>query len=378
MSGLASSEAGRARSRASASWPANSGQLSDDPELSVVVPAFEEAGNVFELYRQLKSVLGNLGLRWELVFADDGSRDRTWQEICLLHAGDPEVRGIRLVRNFGHQFALLAGIAHARGRAVVTMDADLQHPPAAIEAMIRLWRDGHKVVQTIRQDDRRTPWGKRWMSRLFYRLYGFLSGVEMREGMADFRLLDRQVVDVLLKLPEAGLFLRGLVQWLGFPTTFVTYRVQPRFAGRSKYSVAKMLGLAWDGISSFSIVPLRLGIVLGLVTGGLAIVELGYVVAVRVLSDTVVSGWASAIGVTSLLFAMLFFMLGVIGEYIGRILIEVRGRPRFVVAEGVGLDVHPLDASRLGEWAYTPRSVGKTTWADPLPQTRIQAAAPGS
>lgn len=377
MSGLAARRVGGRQSRSSVSAPASSAPLPGGPELSVVVPAFEEAGNLFELYRQLNVVLDNLNLSWELVFADDGSRDRTWQEICLLHAGDPRVRGVRLVRNFGHQFALLAGIAHARGRAVITMDADLQHPPALIETMVRLWRQGHKVVQTIRQDGVRVPWRKRWTSRLFYRVHSFLAGAEMHAGMADFRLLDRAVVDVLLQLPEAGLFLRGLVQWLGFPTTHVTYEVQPRFAGRSKYSLAKMLTLAWDGISSFSIVPLRLGIVLGLLTGGLAILELGYVVAVRVLSDAVMPGWASAIGVTSLLFAMLFFMLGVVGEYIGRILIEVRGRPRYVVAEGVGLDAQRLDQSRLGERASTPRAVGRPAPGDhPLPIG--QATASGS
>jgi glycosyltransferase involved in cell wall biosynthesis len=375
VNGLAASKVGEMRSRASVSLPADSVSPLNGPELSIVVPAFEEADNLPELYRQLKAVLGNL--TWELVFADDGSRDHTWREICLLHATDPRVRGIRLVRNFGHQFALLAGIAHASGRAVVTMDADLQHPPAVIESMIRLWRHGHKVVQTIRHDDDEVPWRKRWTSRLFYRVHGFLSGVEMREGMADFRLLDREVVDVLLQLPEAGLFLRGLIQWLDFPTTYVAYKVQPRRAGRSKYSVAKMLALAWDGISSFSIVPLRLGIVFGLVTGGLAILELGYVVAVRALSDAVVPGWASAIGVTSLLFAMLFFMLGVMGEYIGRILIEVRGRPRFVVAEGVGLELHRLDPCRLGERGYASRSAGRPASANPAPPPQYQAAASG-
>lgn len=373
MKRLRASKAGRTRSSSRAALA--SAQRLTDPELSVVVPAFEEAGNLLELYRQLKAVLDRLDLDWELVFADDGSGDHTWREICLLHVADPRVRGIRLVRNFGHQFALLAGIGHAHGRAVVTMDADLQHPPAVLEEMIGLWRRGHKVVQTVRQDGSDTPWRKRWMSRLFYRVHGFLSGVEMRHGMADFRLLDREVVDVLLLLPEAGLFLRGLIQWLGFPTAYVSYEVQRRFAGRSKYSLAKMLALAWHGISSFSIVPLRFGIALGLVTGGLAILQLGYVVAVRALSDAVVPGWASVLGVTSLLFAMLFLMLGVIGEYIGRILIEVRGRPRFVVAEGVGLEVQPLDAPRLGERAQGPSTIDGPTSTWPLSSTRLRAAS---
>jgi len=348
-----------------------------DPALSVVVPAFEEAENLAELHRQLKKILDPLEIGWELVFADDGSADRTWCEINRLHALDPRVRGVRLVRNFGHQFALLAGLTHARGRAIVTMDADLQHPPALIGQMVQLWRQGHKVVQSVRHDQGRTSWRKRWTSRLFYRVHGFLSGVEMRDGVADFRLLDREVVDVLLRLPEAGLFLRGLIQWLGFPTVYVGYEVQPRFAGRSKYTLAKMISLAWHGISSFSIVPLRFGIALGLVTGGLAIAQLGYVVAVRFLSDAVVPGWASVLGVISLLFAMLFLMLGVIGEYIGRILIEVRGRPRFVVAEGVGVDVRQLDTARPN----APTSAASTTERPPVAErpstTRLQTAVSG-
>jgi polyisoprenyl-phosphate glycosyltransferase len=326
----------------------DSGQ-SAEPELSVVVPAFEEAASLAELYRELSATLARLDLTWEIVVADDGSGDATWQEVLRLHRIDPRVRGVRLSRNFGHQFALFAGLTHARGKAVISMDADLQHPPAMIRALVRLWRRGYKVVQTVRRDDATVPVHKRWTSRLFYRLYSFLSGTEMRPGVADFRLLDRDVVDVLLALPEAGLFLRGLVGWVGFPTAYVPYRVRPRFAGRSKYRWAKMLSLAWQGIASFSIVPLRLGIILGLLTGGLAIVELGYVVAVAAFSDQAVPGWASAVGLTSLLFAMLFLMLGVIGEYIGRILIEVRGRPRFVVAEGVGLTLETrLDPARWG------------------------------
>jgi hypothetical protein len=202
----------------------------------------------------------------------------------------------------------------------------------------------------------------------------------MRPGVADFRLLDRDVVDVLLALPEAGLFLRGLIGWLGFPTAYVSYRVQPRFAGRSKYRLGKMLSLAWQGVSSFSIVPLRLGIVLGLVTGGLAIVELGYVVAIGVFSDEAVPGWASAVGLTSLLFAMLFLMLGVIGEYIGRILIEVRGRPRFVVAEGVGVTLATrLDPARPGGRRHSSGSSGTPTpaSAERMPAGALETVASG-
>lgn len=308
-------------------------------DLSIVVPAYDEAGNLQRLHRELQKVLDELSLTWELIVCDDGSKDGTWEEIVRLHEADRRAKGLRLSRNFGHQNALLAGLVHARGRAVISMDADLQHPPRLVADLVNAWQSGAKIVHTVRRDDETTPWLKKLTSRAFYRLYSFLCGVDLEEGMADFRLLDRDVLDVLLRFPEQGVFLRGLVQWVGFPSAKVPFEVGQRFSGRPKYTFRKMLSFAWSGISSFSVIPLRLGVLVGLLTGGLALLELTYVVCVRLFTDSAVSGWASMIGVMSLLFAILFVLLGVIGEYIGRVLIEVKGRPRYLVMDEIGIAV---------------------------------------
>jgi dolichol-phosphate mannosyltransferase len=253
-----------------------------------------------------------------------------------LCSDDPRVKGIRLSRNFGHQYALLAGLAHARGRAVVTMDADLQHPPGVIVQLVREWQAGAKIVHAVRVDDDATPRLKRLTSSMFYRLYSAMSGVQLEEGMADFRLLDREVVNALLRFPEQGIFLRGLVQWVGFPSAKVSFKVGQRFRGRSKYTLRKMLSLAWTGIADFSVIPLHLGFLLGFVTSGLALLALAYAVFVKLFTDAAVPGWASEVAIIAFLFGILFALVGVIGEYIARILVEVKHRPRYLIMERVG------------------------------------------
>jgi dolichol-phosphate mannosyltransferase len=306
-------------------------------ELSIVVPAFNEAENLPKLYSELVPVLDAVSSRWEIVVADDGSGDDTWAQVGSLNQRDRRVRGVRLSRNFGHQYALYAGLVSSRGSAVISMDADLQHPPPVIETLVTEWRKGSRVVHTIRQDPLDLPAFKRLSSRLFYRVYSYLSGVPLERGMADFRLLDRQVVESVLQFREQGLFLRGLVQWVGYPSSKVEYRSHARYSGASKYTTRKMLRLAWSGITSFSVVPLRLGIVLGFATSLLAFAELVYAVVAKLVLGVAVPGWASAVGVVSLLFGVLFILLGIVGEYIGRIMIEVQQRPRFLISETVGL-----------------------------------------
>lgn len=303
------------------------------PTLSIVIPAYNEQGNLHALYAELARVLPTVGLKWEIVFVDDGSSDDTWGDIEGFHRDDPRVRGLRLSRNFGHQNALIAGLSHATGDAVISMDADLQHPPEVIPHLVDAWRQGAKIVKTVRHDPTSLSPLKRWTSALYYRLFSYLSGVEIQRGMADFRLLDRHVLDEILQFKEDGLFLRGLVQWVGYPSAHVAFDCGTRHSGASKYTLRKMLRLAWNGVSSFSLVPLRLGILMGLISSGLAFLGVAYAILGKLFDGHTVPGWASSLAIISFLFGVLFMFLAILAEYMGRILEEVRGRPRFIVSE---------------------------------------------
>ena len=302
--------------------------------ISIVIPAYNEERNLEVLYAHLREVLSAAAEDdFEVVFVDDGSSDTTWDTIATLSAGDVRARGVRLSRNFGHQSALMAGIAAARGQAVVMMDADLQHPPPVVPQLIRKWREGFQIVHAVRRDPPNVSWFKRKTSKLYYRLFSFMSGVAIEPGSADFCLLDRQVVDEVLKFEEEGLFLRGLVHWVGYATTSVPFECGERHAGKSKYSLRMMLTLGWHGVSSFSLVPLRIGIAIGLLSSTLAFLGTGYAIVGWWVDDAVVPGWASSVALTSFLFGVLFAFLAVLAEYVGRIVVEVRRRPRFLVRE---------------------------------------------
>ena len=306
-------------------------------ELSIVVPVFNEAGNIEKLCSELIPVLEGLAMEWEVIFCDDGSDDTTWKIIDDLHRNDARIKGIRFSRNFGHQYALFAGMQHAAGKAVITMDGDLQHPPALLPELLERWQAGDKIVHTVRIYSSKHGLLKRISSNLFYRLFSFLSGVNLESGMADFRLLDRQVLDELLNFKEEGLFLRGIVQWVGYQSSKVDFECGQRFSGKGKYRFRKMLKLAWTGITSFSLVPLRVSIIIGVLTSLLAFAEMLYAIYAKLFTDTVVPGWASGIAVVSFLFGILFILLGVLGEYLGRVLIESRNRPRFLISERLGI-----------------------------------------
>jgi len=233
--------------------------------------------------------------------------------------------------------ALLAGLHHAEGDAVISMDADMQHPPELIPKLVAEWRNGSKIVKTVRADPEDYSAFKRTTSRLFYRVFSYLSGVRLEGGMADFRLLDRKALNDILQFREEGLFLRGIVEWVGYPSTNIPYDCAKRFSGLTKYTLRKMLRFGWHGVSSFSIVPLRIGVVVGFIASGISFLGVVYAIYGKIIEGHAVPGWASSVAIISFLFGLLFVFLGLLGEYVGRILIEVRQRPRYLISEGLGI-----------------------------------------
>ncbi len=308
-------------------------------KLSFVVPCYNEEENVGSIVAAILQQGLQARYDLELILVDDGSSDGTWAAIQSASSMHPSLRGLRLSRNFGQQAALLAGLTSAPGAAGVSMDADLQHPPALLPDMVGCWRDGAKIVTTTRIDTTRTPWPKRLTARLYYRLFKLLTGLPLAAGQADYRLLDQKVVQAILSCREGNLFLRGLISWVGFPRQNLAYEVQPRHAGSTKYSWKKMLMLALDGAFSFSNTPLRLGLGLGLCVTALAFAYGLYAVAVRLFFKEsfgeLVPGWASLAGLISLMFGLLFMQLGLMGEYLARVYMEAKGRPQFIVADAV-------------------------------------------
>lgn len=312
--------------------------------VSVVLPAHDEEQSLPTVVRRVAAALE--GWRHEIIVVDDGSTDRTWQVIGELSQLHPGVVGIRFTRNFGHQSAILAGLAAARGDAVVMMDADGQHPPEVIPAFLERWRDGALVVQGLRRGRTDEPYGKLLGSRLYYRVFTALAGVKVPQGAADFRLLARPVLDSVLGSAGPLLFLRGLVPWLGYRTDYVPFEVERRVAGTTSYDLRRMLRLSLDGLLGFSVIPLRAAIVLGLTISALAFAYLIYIVVIRMSSGAVVPGWASTAGLLALLGGIQLLTLGVLGEYVGRLFISSLHRPHFVVAEQVGGRIATVGAER--------------------------------
>jgi dolichol-phosphate mannosyltransferase len=300
------------------------------PTLSVVVPCYNEQESIHACHEKLTAVLRVLKESYEIVYVDDGSRDKTAELLEQMHARDPHVVVVRLSRNFGHQPAVTAGLSASVGQAVVIIDADLQDPPELIPEMVALWRSGYKVVYGIRQTrDGETPF-KLWTAKAFYRLINSLSDVEIPVDTGDFRLIDRVVVDVFLQMPERHRLLRGMWSWIGFPQVGLPYQRSPRFAGETKYPLRKMLGLALDGIVSFSVVPLRLVTALGFLSAGAAFLGIVYTLWVRLLTHSWVRGWAISFVGMLFMAGVQMLCLGILGEYIGRIYTESKQRPLFI------------------------------------------------
>lgn len=300
------------------------------PTLSVVLPAYNEQDALPIVVRAIVSCLAP----WshEIIVVDDGSSDGTWRTVERLKA-EHGVRGIRFTRNFGHQAAILAGLAAARGEAVIMMDADGQHPADLLPAFVERWKSGNLVVQGVRRHNEGAGAFKRWTSTAFYRIIRLLAGVDIHNGSADFRLLARPVLEQVLASTGPLLFLRGLIPWLGYETAHVPFDASRRIAGKTSYTLGRMVRLSIDGLLGFSIIPLRLAIALGFLISGASFLYLAYIVVIRLTAGNVVPGWASMTGLLSLLGGIQLVTLGVLGEYVGRLFLSTLRRPSYVIRD---------------------------------------------
>ncbi len=297
----------------------------------MVIPAHNEAEVIAETHRRVTAVCAALNRPYEFVAVNDGSTDRTWEIVVELSRRDPCLVAVNLSRNHGHQLALTAGLHVARGERVLVMDADLQDPPELLPELMRAMDDGADVAYAQRRTRPGDSVPKRILCAAFYRLLARLADVPTQLDSGDFRLLSRRVVNLLCAMPERQPFLRGMVSWLGFRQTPVFYDRDARFAGTSKYPLSKLLKLAFDAVVSSSLKPLAFATVVGSVTALLGLVLLAYALASRLFIGGTPHGWTSLIGAVVLLGSLQLFMLGIIGEYLGRIFIQTRGRPIFLV-----------------------------------------------
>lgn len=307
-----------------------------DLTVSIIIPAFNEQENIPPLIKQVLKVLKTSLRRhesFEIIIVDDGSTDQTFSVIRTLTKKDKNIFYLSLSRNFGHQSALKAGLDCSRGNCVISLDADLQHPPALISTLLSEWRKGVEIVYTVRTQAEGTSFRKSLLSDLFYKSFRMLGGVQLEIGAADFRLLDRKVVAVIKQLPESVLFLRGMISWIGFKKKAIPYKANARMRGQSHYTYRKMLLLAISGITSYSIRPLYGAVILGILFSFLSGLYAIYAIGMYVFFDRLIlPGWASII--TSILFigGVQLCMLGILGIYIGNIYIETKRRPLYIVS----------------------------------------------
>jgi dolichol-phosphate mannosyltransferase len=308
------------------------------PTLSLVLPVFNEAEVIPQLHEQLQKFLAELATETEVIFVDDGSKDATFDLLKELCAKDARYRILSFSRNFGHQAAITAGVDHARGEAVVVMDADLQDPPAVVLEMMKHWREGFDVVYAKRRSRAGETIFKKLTAKIFYRLFAAMIPIEVPLDTGDFRLMSRRVVLTLRALRETHRFVRGMVSWVGFKQTAVLYDRPARAAGETKYPLRKMLRFAIDGITSFSVLPLRFSTYLGMIMSVLSVAYAAWAVFVHFVLKQTVAGWTATVVLISLLASVQLLMIGVLGEYIGRIYEAVKLRPLYVVRDRVNLE----------------------------------------
>jgi glycosyltransferase involved in cell wall biosynthesis len=321
---------------------------------SVVVPVCDEAEGIEQFHQRCSAAMAGLGEPYEIIYVDDGSRDESWERLVTLSKRDAAVRLVRLSRNFGHQIAISAGIEHATGQTITVIDADLQDPPEVIPELVGPWENGADIVYAVRSRRRGEGRFKRWSAAAFYRIMRYLSDVDIPIDAGDFRLLSRRAADALLQMPERDRYVRGMVAWLGFETAQVSYERDARYAGHTKYPLAKMVRFGLDGIMAFSMRPLRLATLLGFAVSVTAFLAAIALILARLFGDIPVQGWTSLVVLVLLLAGVQLITVGVLGEYIGRVYNEVRKRPLYLTRDVRGFargdqvaarELHELESS---------------------------------
>ncbi|MBQ7516591.1 MAG: glycosyltransferase family 2 protein [Schwartzia sp.] len=317
-------------------------------QVSIVVPVFNEEANIRHFYEAVCQAMAPLAYTFELVFVDDGSRDESRAILSDLARTDARVQPIFLARNFGHQLALTCGLDYAEGDAVITMDGDMQHPPELIPELLAQWEQGYEVVQTIRMTTEGVSFVKKATSALYYKLLNMISSVPVQPGGSDFRLMDRVVVRAFRRYREHARFIRGMVGAMGFHQKKIEFVAPPRFAGVSKFSPRKMMNFAVDGILAFSTLPLRAGLYAGVLSAAISFLLLLHVLYVKFVENDAVPGWATITACILFFGGIQLFILGIMGEYIGRIFEETKGRPLYLIARGKPRDEAAGGPSAVG------------------------------
>lgn len=311
----------------------------NDPLLSVVVPVYNEQEVIGETAKRLRGVLDGMGVDYEIVFVNDGSRDGTLSVLRPLCEADERLKLVNFSRNFGHQIAITAGMDMTRGDAVVVIDADLQDPPEVIPDMFEIWKQGYEVVYGKRLSREGETFFKKFTAKVFYRFMARMTDVDMPVDTGDFRLIDRKVVDALRRVPERNRYVRGIVSWLGFRQYAYEYERHERFAGKTKYPLKKMVKLACDGLVSFSVKPLRWILGTGVALSALSVVYMLGILIAALCGARMLSPWLyAALGLLALLLGIVMTSLGVLGEYVGRIYDEAKARPLYIVSETVNIE----------------------------------------
>ena len=326
------------------------------PELSVVVPFYNEGGGTDAFLNRLEPVLERLGTTWEVVCVNDGSIDDTFDRLVARHQRKPRIKVLDLSRNFGKEAALSAGLMYAAGRAVIVIDGDLQHPPELIPELVEKWRQGFEMVYAVRRSRRDQDWGTRFAARTYYEIFHRLSEVQLPVGAGDFRLFDRKVVAALNRMPERNRFMKGLYAWIGFRQASVPFDVEPRGGGKSKWGFLRLIRLGLAGLTSFSNFPLHIWGAIGAIISGFAILYIVFRIIRSMVFGIDVPGYESTLISILFLGGLQLLTLGIIGDYVGRVFNEVKRRPLYIVREthGVPLDVEPT----IEGHAEAPRAIG--------------------